>query len=164
MKRIVIIGGGAAGFFCAANLKTDDDTQIIILEKSNKTLAKVKISGGGRCNVTHACFDPKELTEYYPRGKKELLGPFHTFQCGDTFEWFSNRNVELKIEEDGRVFPTTDSSQTIIDCLENEVAKNNTKVILHEHVVSMEKQESKWMISCQSGNSSCRCSGNDSRK
>lgn len=152
MKRIVIIGGGAAGFFCAANLEVEKGTQIIILEKSNKTLSKVKISGGGRCNVTHGCFDPKELISYYPRGRKELLGPFHSFQCGDTFEWFAQRNVELKIEDDGRAFPVTDSSQTIIDCLEKEVDKNQVQVVLHEHVTALEKQDAKWLISCQSEN------------
>lgn len=152
MKRIVIIGGGAAGFFCAANLEVEKGTQIIILEKSNKTLSKVKISGGGRCNVTHGCFDPKELISYYPRGRKELLGPFHSFQCGDTFEWFAQRNVELKIEDDGRAFPVTDSSQTIIDCLEKEVDKNQVQVVLHEHVTALEKQDAKWLITCQSEN------------
>ena len=116
-KDVIIVGGGAAGFFTAINIAScKSNLKIAILERGSNVLQKVKVSGGGRCNVTHACFDPKELTQYYPRGQKELLGPFHKFCCGDTFEWFENKGVKLKIEEDGRVFPVTDSSQTIIDC------------------------------------------------
>lgn len=115
---ICIIGGGAAGFFgaitCAENIK---EAQIIIIEQNQTVLNKVKISGGGRCNVTHACFDPKELVMYYPRGHKELLGPFFKFQPKDIFDWFDLRGVELKIEKDNRVFPISDKSTTIIDCL-----------------------------------------------
>ena len=98
MRRVIVIGGGAAGFFAAINAKEKNpDLQITILEKGNEVLQKVKISGGGRCNVTHACFDPKELTSFYPRGEKELLGPFHTFMTGDTFEWFEQNGIPLKI-------------------------------------------------------------------
>ena len=118
MNKIIIIGGGAAGFFSAITIaEANPALEVIILEKGKNILQKVKISGGGRCNVTHACFTPRDLVGYYPRGKKELLGPFHQFMTGDTMEWFANRGVELKIENDNRIFPISNSSQTIIDCL-----------------------------------------------
>ena len=113
-ERVIIIGGGAAGFYGAvACAEANPELEVIILEKGKEVLGKVLISGGGRCNVTHACFDPRELASFYPRGARELLGPFHKFQPGDTMEWFADRGVELKIEQDNRVFPVTDSSQTI---------------------------------------------------
>ena len=116
MKKVIIIGGGSAGFFTAINAKEmNPSLEITILEKGKEVLQKVKISGGGRCNVTHACFEPKELVKFYPRGEKELLGPFHQFMTGDTFEWFENNGISLKIEKDNRVFPESNSSQTIID-------------------------------------------------
>lgn len=114
----VIIGGGAAGFFAAIKCSENNSKRkVLLLEKSRKLLSKVKISGGGRCNVTHACFQPAELVKYYPRGQKELRGPFSQFQPSDTIEWFENRGVTIKKESDGRMFPDTDDSQTIIDCL-----------------------------------------------
>jgi hypothetical protein len=117
-KRIVIAGGGAAGFFAAlACAETTPGAEISILEKSSQFLSKVKISGGGRCNVTHAEFDPREFSKRYPRGGRALISAFGKFQARDTVAWFENRGVKLKIESDGRMFPTTDSSQTIIDCL-----------------------------------------------
>lgn len=129
--KIAILGGGAAGYFLAANLNNKNKKhEITIFEQSTKVLQKVRISGGGRCNVTHACWDPSDLVEYYPRGKRELLGPFHHFACGDTMEWFESRGVALKIEEDGRVFPVSDQSQSIIDCLEAEAAKNHVSLRL----------------------------------
>ncbi len=115
MTKTVVIGGGAAGFFAA--IKALEQGPVVILEKSQRVLSKVKISGGGRCNVTHHCFDPKELITHYPRGAKELLGPFHRFGPQDTVDWFSKRGVELKTEKDGRMFPVTDSSETIIKTL-----------------------------------------------
>jgi len=118
---IVIIGAGPAGIFAA--IHAADTTRVVVLEKTKKPLAKVRISGGGRCNVTHACFDPKRLIQNYPRGSKELLGPFNRFGPKETLEWFQEKGVALKTEQDGRIFPTTDSSQTIIDCLLN-AAKN----------------------------------------
>ena len=123
-KKIIIIGGGAAGYFAAINAaELNPDLEVIILEGSTKVLQKVKVSGGGRCNVTHACFTPNELIEFYPRGGKELRGPFHQFMTGDTMEWFENRGVSLKIEDDNRIFPESNASQTIIDCF-LESAKN----------------------------------------
>ncbi|HXI70663.1 MAG TPA: NAD(P)/FAD-dependent oxidoreductase [Verrucomicrobiae bacterium] len=119
-ERIVIVGGGAAGFFAALTCaEARPDAEIIILEKTAHFLSKVKISGGGRCNVTHACFDARELTTRYPRGERALIAPFKQFQAADTVAWFEQRGVKLKTEADGRMFPTTDSSQTIIDCLLN---------------------------------------------
>jgi predicted Rossmann fold flavoprotein len=116
---LVVIGGGAAGFFAAITFaESAPGSRVLILEKTAHTLGKVKISGGGRCNVTHACFDPKALADHYPRGSKALIGPFNRWGATDTVDWFSARGVELKTEADGRMFPTTDSSQTIIDCLQ----------------------------------------------
>jgi len=144
---VIIIGGGAAGFFTAINIAQQRaDIKIAILERGKDVLQKVKVSGGGRCNVTHACFDPKELTQYYPRGKKELLGPFHQFCCGDTFEWFDQRGIELKIEEDGRVFPITDSSQTIIDCFQGEVKKHKIDVLTNQTLTDFESENDKWKV------------------
>ena len=107
-KNVIIIGAGAAGFFAAiATAESDSSANVTILEKGNNVLQKVKVSGGGRCNVTHACYDPRELVKNYPRGSKALLGPFNRFAPGDTIAWFYDRAVELKTEEDGRMFPTT---------------------------------------------------------
>ena len=120
-KDIIVIGGGAAGFFAAINIaEQNPNLKVTILERGKEGLGKVKVSGGGRCNVTHAEFIPKELTQNYPRGEKELLGPFHQFMTGDTIDWFEKRGVELKIEDDGRMFPVSNSSQTIIDCFLSE--------------------------------------------
>ncbi len=128
-QTIIIIGGGAAGFFTAIRAaECDPDAQVIILEKSKDVLGKVKVSGGGRCNLTHACFIPRELSKFYPRGEKELLGPFNRFACGDTIDWFEKRGVTTKIEEDGRMFPTSDDSQTVIDCLWSAARKAGVKV------------------------------------
>src|SRR6186713_661028 len=122
-NKIVIVGGGAAGFFAALAYADAGGTgEVTILERSPQFLAKVRISGGGRCNVTHACFEPREFVTRYPRGRSELLGPFHKFQARDTVEWFAQRGVKLKTEPDGRMFPVTDRSQTILDCLLNSAA------------------------------------------
>ncbi len=131
----IAVGGGAAGFFSAITYaesagSSEPTTQpkVLILEKSGNVLGKVKISGGGRCNVTHSCFEPKALSQYYPRGHKSLIGPFHSFGATETVEWFVSRGVELKTEPDGRMFPTTDSSQTIIDCLTGAASRAGVQV------------------------------------
>ncbi|MBE7646942.1 NAD(P)/FAD-dependent oxidoreductase [Tenacibaculum finnmarkense] len=151
MKKVIIIGGGAAGHFTAINAKEQNpDLDITILEKGKEVLQKVKISGGGRCNVTHACFEPKELVKFYPRGEKELLGPFHQFMTGDTFQWFDDRGVPLKIEDDNRVFPEENTSQAIIDCFQNAIDTLGIKVLKNHGVNSVEKQTEqeggKWLI------------------
>ena len=116
--RVVVVGGGAAGFFAAITCaEAAPGAEVILLEKSAQFLGKVRISGGGRCNVTHACFEPRELTTRYPRGERALLSPYQSFQARDTVAWFEARGVKLKTEKDGRMFPVTDSSETIIDCL-----------------------------------------------
>lgn len=144
---VIIIGGGAAGFFTAINAaEKNPELKIIILERGKEVLTKVKVSGGGRCNVTHAEFVPKELSQNYPRGEKELLGPFHTFMTGDTIEWFEKRGVELKIEEDGRMFPVSDSSQTIIDCFLFEAKKFGVEILLNQSVKEILKEESLFKI------------------
>lgn len=144
---VIVVGGGASGFFTAINLaEQNPDLRIAILERSNEVLSKVKISGGGRCNVTHACFIPNVLAKFYPRGEKELKGPFHSFCTGDVMEWFSERGVSLKIEEDGRVFPESDSSQTIIDCFLNEAANFNIKIIKQTIVQQLSQADGFWKI------------------
>ena len=150
-RKIIVIGGGAAGFFAAINLAERlPHSRIVILEKTTKVLSKVRVSGGGRCNVTHACFEPKELSSNYPRGEKELLGPFHQFATGDVIAWFAERGVELKMEEDGRMFPVTDSSQTIIDCFEEEVKKRGIQIKFSTEVVKIEKPD-KFILTTQNG-------------
>ena len=149
---IIIVGGGAAGFFTAINVAEDNrDLKVIILERGKEVLTKVKVSGGGRCNVTHAEFIPKELTQNYPRGEKELLGPFHSFMTGDTIDWFGKRGVELKIEEDGRMFPVSDSSQTIIDCFNSEVERLGITVLKNHSVKVIEKSEDSWELTTSEG-------------
>ena len=146
-KDIIIIGGGAAGFFTAIRAKENNpNLKVTILEKSKDVLQKVKISGGGRCNVTHACFVPKDLCEFYPRGKKELLGPFHQFMTGDTMEWFENRGVPLKIEKDNRIFPESNSSQSIIDCFQKSVQELGIEVMTNHGVNAVEKEDNVWRI------------------
>ena len=131
-RRIVIVGGGPAGFFAAITCaEAAPDAEVTILEKGAQFLSKVKISGGGRCNVTHACFDPRELAARYPRGGRAMLALFNQFQASDTVAWFEARGVKLKTESDGRMFPATDSSQTIIDCLMNAAKAAGVKLRLN---------------------------------
>ncbi len=149
-KSVIIIGGGASGFFCAANL---DETKfdVKILEQNSDVLQKVKISGGGRCNVTHACFDPRELVQFYPRGNKELMSVFSKFQPGDTMEWFETRNAPLKIENDNRIFPESNSSQTIIDTLLKEVERKNFEIKTKTSVNEILKTENQYFIKTNNG-------------
>ncbi len=148
-KKIIIIGGGAAGFFCAANLD-ESKFEVTILEQNSDVLQKVKISGGGRCNVTHACFDPRELVNFYPRGNKELLSVFHKFQPGDTMDWFEQRTVPLKIENDNRIFPESNSSQTIINTLVEEVSNKNFEVKTKSVVLEIRKIENQYLVKTNS--------------
>ena len=149
---VIIVGGGAAGFFTAINLAENNPAlKVVILERSSEVLTKVRISGGGRCNVTHAEFIPKELTQNYPRGEKELLGPFHTFMTGDTMEWFEKRGVALKIEEDGRMFPESNSSQSIIDCFLYEADRLGVSVLKNHSVKEIQKDIDLWSIKTTNG-------------
>ena len=145
--RIAIIGGGASGFFAALSAKKHHpDAEVILFEKTSKLLAKVKISGGGRCNVTHACFKNSELVKHYPRGAKQLRKTFNQFTTIDTVEWFQSRGVELKAEPDNRMFPVTDDSQTIIDLLQKEVRKEGIKINLSEGVNKLIRGKSHFTL------------------
>lgn len=154
---ILIVGGGAAGFFTAINIVEKNPTlKVAILERGKEVLTKVRISGGGRCNVTHACFVPNDLVKFYPRGEKELRGPFHQFCSGDTIEWFEEHGVELKIEEDGRMFPISDSSQTIIDCFLNATKKLGIDVLTNHSVQTIFKGENYWKVETTTENFACQ--------
>ena len=136
--RIIIAGGGASGFFAAISAaEANPRAEVILLEKSPHLLSKVRISGGGRCNVTHACFDPRELSTRYPRGGRALIGPLTRFGPTQTVEWFQSRGVKLKTESDGRMFPVTDSSQTIIDCLTESARRAKVKVLTENGIQSI---------------------------
>jgi predicted Rossmann fold flavoprotein len=151
-RHVVIIGGGAAGFFAAiACAEASPDCAVTLYEATAHPLAKVKVSGGGRCNVTHACFDPRELVKRYPRGGRELLGAFHRWQPRDTVAWFEARGVALKTEEDGRMFPVTDSSQTIVDCLEGAAARAGVKIVLRTGMKSVSRAVGGFQISLTTG-------------
>ena len=145
MKKVIIIGGGASGFFTAANIDANL-YDVTILEQNSDVLQKVKISGGGRCNVSHACFDPRELVQFYPRGNKELLSVFTKFQPRDTMNWYEEHGVALKIEDDNRIFPESNSSQSIIDCLVNECKKKNVKILTKQTVTEILPQENGYKI------------------
>lgn len=152
-KKVVIVGGGAAGFFAAINIAENrPDVEVIIIEKSEQVLQKVKISGGGRCNLTHACFDPKELIKFYPRGGKELLSPFHQFMTQDTMEWFETRGISLKIEDDNRVFPASNNSQTIVDFFTETAQKLGVKVLTQHRVATVLKNENQFEVITSKGN------------
>ncbi|MDR1191544.1 MAG: NAD(P)/FAD-dependent oxidoreductase [Verrucomicrobiales bacterium] len=139
-KHIIIVGGGAAGFFAALMAKAANPAlTVTIVEAAGQMLRKVSVSGGGRCNVTHACFDPRELVKFYPRGNKELLGAFHKFQPRDTLDWFAARGVPLKTEADGRVFPVSDSARSIVDCLTHEARRLNVSVRVNAAVNAVKK-------------------------
>lgn len=151
-KNVIIVGGGAAGFFAAINIaELNPGIKVAVLERGKEGLAKVKVSGGGRCNVTHAEFIPQELVQNYPRGEKELLGPFHQFMTGDTIEWFEKRGVELKIEADGRMFPVSNTSQTIIDCFLKEAKKHKVEILYNHSVKSIYKKDDLWTLETSQG-------------
>ena len=134
-KRLVVIGGGAAGFFCAVNAaRLHPGLRVTIVEKTSKLLSKVRVSGGGRCNVTHACFEISNLVKKYPRGPRFLKKSFHLFNTNQCVDWFQQRGVTLKTEADGRMFSVTDSSQTIIDCLLREANKYGVEILMNREV------------------------------
>jgi predicted Rossmann fold flavoprotein len=145
-ERIAIIGAGAAGCFAAANIPDAANKEIIVFEKTVKALQKVKVSGGGRCNTTHACFEIPELVTRYPRGKQLLKKTLYRFSPQDTINWFAERGVELKEEQDGRMFPVTDDSQTIIECIWQQMMRNKVKVLYHRAIERLEKKGDSWVL------------------
>ncbi len=152
--QVAVIGGGAAGFFAALNIhQFHPDAKVSIFEKTGKLLSKVKVSGGGRCNVTTDKTNPKELVNYYPRGKKELISPFFEFNPTHTEEWFKAKGIDLKTETDGRVFPKSNSSQTIIDCFLNEAKKLNIDIQLHHQVQKIIPKNEQLQIDFTNGKS-----------
>src|SRR4051812_6791839 len=148
LKRVIVVGGGAAGFFAAIACaeKLGASGSVTLYEATAHPLAKVRVSGGGRCNVTHACFEPRELVKKYPRGGRELLGAFHRWQPRDTIAWFAGRGVETKTEEDGRMFPVTDDSATIVDCLTQAAAKAGVQLVTSLGVRAAERAGSGFWL------------------
>src|SRR5207247_3265181 len=139
-RRGIVAGGGAAGFFAAiACAEAAPDAEVILLERGPQFLSKVRISGGGRCNVTHACFEAREMAARFPRGEQALIAPFQRFQASDTVAWFESRGVKLKIERDGRMFPVTDSSETVVDCLLEAAKAAGVKLLARRGVEFVEK-------------------------
>lgn len=151
-RRIVVVGGGAAGFFAAiACAAANPEGKVILLESGRQFLTKVRISGGGRCNVTHACFDPRALSERYPRGGRALIAPFHRFQPQDTVEWFASRGVSLKTEPDGRMFPITNSSETIVDCLLQAARQAGVELRTNCGVTNAKRAEENFVLHLSDG-------------
>lgn len=149
MKKlnIGIIGGGAAGFFAAVKIASDNSSyQVTILEKSDELLSKVKISGGGRCNITNSCFDINDLIQNYPRGSKELRSVFYKFGPAETINWFESKDVKLKTEKDNRVFPVSNDSETIINCFLQETKKNNVEIIKNYSVKEIKKTPEGFIV------------------
>lgn len=147
MAKLVVVGGGAAGFFCAINAaKLQPQLEVIVLEKTGKLLSKVKVSGGGRCNVTHSCFSIGDMIKKYPRGDKFLKKAFHHFFTTDTINWFFERGIETKTEKDGRMFPISNDSQTIVDSFLNEASKYNVKIEMNTDVADLQFHHGKWKI------------------
>lgn len=156
--RVAIVGGGASGFFAAITCaEAHPGVQVSVFEKSPQFLAKVRISGGGRCNVTHACFESRELRAFYPRGGSELLGPFQNFQPRDTVAWFEARGVKLKTEPDGRMFPVTDSSSTIIECLLHAAKAAGVELVANRGVERVERLPAGEFELSLSGGGALRC-------
>ncbi len=159
-KKLVVIGGGAAGFFCAINAALKNpELEVTIIEKTSKLLSKVRVSGGGRCNVTHACFSIAEMVKKYPRGEKFLKQSFHHFFTTDTINWFKQRKIKLTTEDDGRMFPESNSSETIINCLLEEVHNQEVKILMNCEVIEVENFQrevenilpNRFKIKCKSG-------------
>jgi predicted Rossmann fold flavoprotein len=151
-KKIAIVGGGAAGFFAAiACARANSANEVSIYERGSEFLTKVRISGGGRCNVTHACFDARAMSERYPRGKRALISPLHRFSPAETVTWFEERGVRLKTEPDGRMFPVTDSSQTIIDCLVNEARAAAVRLSTRRGIDAIRRCEDRFELSLSTG-------------
>ncbi len=144
--KIAILGAGAAGCFAAANIPFDANNEVVVFEKAARAMQKIKVSGGGRCNVTHECFELPALVEKYPRGKQLLKKTFHHFNPSDTIRWFEERGVKLKTEPDGRMFPVSNDSQTIIDCIWGEMMKQKVQVRFHKGVLSIEPKENQYII------------------
>lgn len=151
--RITVIGGGAAGFFSSITAAEGTGHQVVLLEASSKLLSKVRVSGGGRCNVTHACFDPAELCEAYPRGGKELRQAFSRFMTGDTVNWFESRGVRLKTEADGRMFPETDDSATIVDCLMEAAMNAGVEIRTGASVLAIDSNQQGFELMMKDGSS-----------
>ncbi|MFT7347240.1 MAG: putative Rossmann fold flavoprotein, partial [Cryomorphaceae bacterium] len=149
---VIVIGGGAAGFFAAIHA-AENGAKVLILEKTTKLLSKVKVSGGGRCNVTHDCDYPSQLVKFYPRGEKTLKKAFSKFDVNDTRRWFEERGVKLKTESDGRVFPVTDNSQTIIDCLMKEVDSKGIEIRMKSEVTRVEPTAAGFKLELKKGES-----------
>lgn len=152
-KKLVVVGGGAAGFFCAINAaRLHPGLEVTIIEKTTKLLSKVKVSGGGRCNVTHDCTSIAEMSKKYPRGASFLKKAFHNFFTTDTVQWFNERGIELKTEEDGRMFPRSNTSQTIIDCFLKEAAKYKVDILMNNQVSSLLRIDEVWSLQLANGN------------
>jgi len=150
--KVVVVGGGAAGFFAAiACAEANSQAQVVLLEAAQQPLGKVRISGGGRCNVTHACFEPALLVQHYPRGGKALRGAFSRFQAKDTVAWFNQHGVTLKTEADGRMFPSTDDSATIIDCLTQAAAQAGVKVWTKAALQTVVRESAGFRVELRSG-------------
>lgn len=151
-QHLIVAGGGAAGFFCAVNAaRLHPHLKVTILEKSSKLLSKVKISGGGRCNVTHHCFDIADLIQFYPRGRNFLKKAFHHFSTADTVQWFADRGVSLKAESDGRMFPESNSSQTVIDCLLREANRFKVEIVMNADISEVERVTDGFQLLLKSG-------------
>lgn len=168
MYDLIIVGGGASGFFCAINYSERFlNSKVLILEASNKLLSKVRISGGGRCNVTNKCSDPKEFIKNYPRGEKELLGPLSRFGSNETVRWFEDHGIPIMAESDGRMFPVSNTSESIIECFLKLCKDHSIQISCSNRVIGFNRKENKWIVNCTQQDYFSRnlviCSGSDGR-